>query len=440
MMEALRSDATWILIVAPRKSNALEILSDLQGGAGFANVAVELGTTHNMFHRPQHRTVRIASAALLLQSLNARGPKPLQGLDLVICENLDQLDASYELGVSLLRHSTQYSPTRFVGISNSLNDATDLAAWLDVDQFSYHSFRPTDRGQSLMTMTQTFTVPQSAALFKVMAKPAHMVIQGSSSAIVFVPSRGQTYPVARDLLTRCALEDQSERGYLDSEAIAEAVEYHLVKLQDKSLKDFVSKGVGFFHDGIKRQDRSLMLQLYAEGIIRVMIVSREACWFLPIRADVVVVMGTQYIQPATEREEQRLREYDLTEIVRMQSRAVTHSGAGQFHLFCQAESRDTYARFLNDGLPLESSLPGSKELVSWYQDRRKQRDLLDKQSAVDALSFTFLAQRIVTNPAYYDCQSTSRDKNLSWIADQLAEGDSLPVSLEQATGSAAPGS
>jgi len=42
----------------------------------------------------------------------------------------------------------------------------------------------------------------------------------------------------------------------------------------------------------------------------------------------------------------------------------------------------------------------------------------EKQHIMDALSFTFLAHRVATNPAYYDCTS-SRDENLSRIVDKL---------------------
>ncbi|THV08678.1 Sec63-domain-containing protein [Dendrothele bispora CBS 962.96] len=427
--ETLRSKSTWVLFVAPRKSSAFEMLSDLQSVSGLVDVTVELGAVGNMFHRPRNRTIRVASTTHLLRALSIRGPKLLDGLDLAICEGLDQMDASTELAISLLRYCTQCSPTRFVGISNSLNDATDLAEWLDVDQFSFHSFRPTDRGQSLRTSAQSFTVPQSAALFKVMAKPAHRIVQESFSTIVFIPSRSQSQPIARDLLTQCALETQSDRGYLGLEH-TEDINFQLARLQDKSLVDFLSKGVGFFDGSITRDDRRLILRLFAEGIVRVLIVPREMCWSLPIRAATVVVMGTQYYQLASEGEERRLREYDLTELVRMQSRAIAQSssGIGEFHLFCQSESRDTYMRFLNEGLPLESSLLGSAELKQWYEERKRQGDFANKQDLVDALSFTFLAQRVVTNPAYYDCESTSRGKNLSWIADQLDEQVSLASS------------
>ncbi|KAJ6509919.1 Sec63-domain-containing protein [Mycena vitilis] len=417
---------SWVLIVTPRKSVASETLSELRTSSSATGVTVELNFGQNALARPRGRVVRIVTADHLLQVISQRDSKiPLRGLDLVICESLEQLDPAYELGVSLLRHAVQTCPTRFVGAASSLNDPVDVGAWLGVDPAALLSFRPSDRDQILVTSPHTFSIPQSASLFKAMAKPAHTAIQGAAlgeSAVVFVPSRGQCRSIAYDLITQCALEQESEMGYLPDGVSQDRLEDYLVRLRDTSLVDVVSRGIGFFHEGIHKPDRNLMLELYAEGIIRVLIVPRDSCWTLPVRAAVVVVMGTQFVHAEADGADRQMRDYGLTELVRMQSRAVRHSGAGQFHLFCPAEGKDTFMRFLNDGLPLESALLDSPELRAWYTTHAR----LDKQQLVDALSFTFLARRIATNPTYYDCVSSSRDENLSRIVDDLVYANAHP--------------
>ncbi|KAJ7638696.1 Sec63 Brl domain-containing protein [Roridomyces roridus] len=416
---------TWVLVVTPRKSVASEILADLRASR-VSGVSIEHNSTPQALDRPAGRVIRIVTATHLLQTISQRDPrKPLQGLKLVVCENLEQLDPAYELGVSLLRHAVQTYPTRFVGASSSLSDPADLAAWLQVDPAALLSFRPSDRDQSLTTTPHTFSIPHSASLFKAMAKPAHAAIQSAASgesAVVFVPSRGQCRSIAYDLITQCALEQETDRGYLPEYVSQERLEDYLARLQDPSLVDVVSRGIGFFHEGIPRPDRNLMLELYAEGIVRVLIVPRDSCWTLPVRAAVVVVLGTQYTAPGAESADRQLRDYGLSEMIRMQSRAVRHSGAGHFHLFCQAEAKDTFMRFLTEGLPLESALLGSPELRTWHASHSH----LDKQQLVDVLSFTLLAHRVASNPTYYGCTSTSRDENLSRIVDDLVYGAAHP--------------
>ena len=421
VMEA-SSDA-WVLVVAPRKSVAADLVSEMRQVSKAIGVSVESPTGHHILTISKGKAIRVVTAAQLLNVISHRNPKkPLNGLNLVICENLEQLNPEYELSISLLRHATQSYPTRFVGFANSLNDPADLAAWLDVDPFALHSFRPSDRDQSLIVSTQTFTIPQSAALFKAMAKPAYAAIRsasGNDTAIIFVPSRGQCRLVAQDLITQCALDMNSEKGFIPVEVPDDYLADHLVRIQDHSLVDSVSRGVGFFHDGIHKSDRNLMLELYAEGIIRVLVVPRDSCWTLPVRAASVVVMGTQYVYVEGEGSDRQLRDYELTELVRMQSRAVRHSGSGHFHLFCQAEAKDTFTRFLNDGLPLESQLLETHDLETWYHQRVQDGGIVGKQQVVDMLSFTFLARRIVSNPTYYDATAGFRDQNLSQIVDKL---------------------
>ncbi|KAF8165208.1 Sec63 Brl domain-containing protein [Crassisporium funariophilum] len=422
-MSILEAPDAWVLITTPTKASALEIMSELRFGSRLAATAVEYGADTGVFMRPKTRTIRVITAAQLLDAFtNRAAPADIIGLRLVICENLEQLDATYELGISLLRLALQSAPTRFVGISASVYDPSDLANWFDVDPPGLCSFRPQDRDQSLHTSKHTFSIPYSASLFKAMARPAHRVIQnssGGSSALVFVPSRGQCRSIAMDLITRCTLEMETGQGYVPDSISEDLMENYCARLQDAALMDFITKGVGFFHLGIDKGDRNLMLEMYAEGIIRVLIVPKDSCWTVPVRAAVVIVMGTQYVHFAEQGTLRQIRDYTLTELVRMQSRAVQQSGIGQFHLFCQAEALETYSRFLDDGLPLESQLMETQTLA----------DLLglvvdgssDKQRIVDALSFTFLSARVVSNPSYYGFASQNQNENLSIIVDRLVE-------------------
>ncbi|OSX59244.1 hypothetical protein POSPLADRAFT_1048584 [Postia placenta MAD-698-R-SB12] len=416
-------DNSWVLVVAPRRSGVFELAAEMRAVSDILKVSVSVATSETLLRPVSSRTVRLSSVADLQAAMGHRqaGKDALSSLMLVLCEDLQDLDATYELGVSLLLHATQSLPVRFIGLSSSLNDPSDLASWLGADPLALHSFRPSDRGQSLSVHIQTFTIPQSAALFKAMAKPTHTAVQGTPKepSIVFIPSRNQCRSIAHDLMTQCALGSGTDRGYLPDDVPAQSLKNIINRLQDRdSLEDFLTQGIGFYHDGMTKTDRKLTLELYAEGMVRVLIVPREACWRLPVRAATVVVMGTQYISG----EERRVRDYDLQELVRMQGRAVRHHGAGHFHLFCQAESKDIFIRFLDDGLPLESKLLETGLLEAWYHDRRKDGTIADRQQAVDALSFTFLARRLSSNPVYYDGSSTSVNELLSRIVDRLEEG------------------
>ncbi|KIP12663.1 hypothetical protein PHLGIDRAFT_97239 [Phlebiopsis gigantea 11061_1 CR5-6] len=417
---------SWALVIIPRRNSLATVRAELHPICRLLDIPVAIVSPESSLRPPTHRSIRLVAAhnlpAMMAQLPSSDNKSPLHGLRLVICENLELLDNPYELGVASLMQATQQLSTRYIGLSSSLNDPADLAAWLNVDPMALHSFRPVDRDQPLSVSVHTFTIPQSAALFKAMAKPAHTAIRDAfgEQAIVFVPSRGQCRPIALDLVTQCALEVETARGYLPDDVAPEALEHYLARLQDRSLVDFVTRGIGFFHEGIPREDRVLLLELYVEGILRVLIVPHDSCWALPVRAATVVVMGTQFLHIASGGAERHLRDYSLEELVRMQGRAVRHNGVGHFHLFCQSEAKDTFLRFLTDGLPLESQLLEGGELKAWFKEQRRLGRIRTKQDGIDALSFTFLAHRLQTNPAFYDA-SPHGDKSarLSRIIDGL---------------------
>jgi len=407
--------------VTPTKIAALEMVAELRLGLQATGVLLEFG--EGLKRTSNSPTIHVVSADQLLETFSGQSTRSrIPRLRLVVCDGLEQLNATYELALSLLRMSEQTSFTRFIGISASLHDAVDLAQWLGVEDASIHSFRPQDRDQSVVTYRQTFSIPYSVSFIKAMVKPAHRAIQDSppgSPVLLFVPSRGQTRSVALDLITRCTLEMETGRGYIPENISDDLLEIYCTRLQDTTLLDFVQKGIGFFHLGIGKGDRVLMLEMFAEGIIRVLIVSKDACWSVPTRATVVIVMGTQYIHVEGQGTLRQIRDYTLTEVVRMQSRAIQQSGTGFFHLFCQAESLEIYSRFLDEGLPLESQLLDSQAFREWVRSFCAVNQ--GKQHIVDALSFTLLAHRVVSNPSYYGFTTRERDQNLSAIVDQIVD-------------------
>ncbi|KAF8914047.1 Sec63 Brl domain-containing protein [Gymnopilus junonius] len=418
----LSASTGWVLIVLPTKVAAIEMASEFRRAFQLYGIRLEYGTHENILSHAHSRTIRVATPEQLLDALIAKVGFAISGLRLVVCDALEQLGPEYELSVSLLRHAVQSSPVRFIGVSASLDDPSDLARWLGVEEIAINNFRSKDRDQSLITSYHSFSIPYSPSLFKAMAKPVHRAIQDSpegTPVLVFVPSRGQCRPIALDLITKRTLQMETARGYVPVDIPDDLLRDSCARFEDASLRDFMVKGVGFFHLGIQKKDRLLMLEMFTEGIIRVLIVPKDSCWSLPARAPVVIVMGTQYVHVEEKGSLRQMRDYTLAELVKMQSRAVQQSGTGHFHLFCQAEALESYSRFLDEGLPLESQLHESDIQRKWIKSIYATNK--GKQHVVDAMSFTYLSHRIVSNPTYYGFTSSGLDENLSAMADQIID-------------------
>lgn len=421
-----RTSEAFGLIVVPNRSSAKEIASLFKLSQGPTRISIDVILVPDALLAKHGKGVRITTSHCLLAALRREvGHSWLSDLKLVICDHLELLDAEYELAVSLLVYQTQQLPVRFIGISSCLNDPTDLARWLHVPPRALFSFRSSDREQSLTTKTVSFTTRHSSALFEAMIKPAHAAISDAgkdSSAMLFVPSRNQCQNIAESLITQCAM-DIVTRAFLGLAATPEDVEVYVSRLHNGALSNLISHGIGIFHEGVHRADLALMLQLYLEGIIRVLLMPREACWTVPVRANVVIVMGTQYIKAVAPEADRQLKEYSLQEVAKMQSCAVQPGESGAFHLFCQAEQRDTFTRFLDEGLPLESALVESELLSGWLRDMRTAGSIVGKQDCVGALSFTYLARRLESNPLFYDGAPGNRDYVISRYVDRLWESN-----------------
>lgn len=435
-----------MLVVVSRWNTAKSTAWNLRDVLG---TSVDLLLKPQDLDKPKPSQVRVTTAKFLYDSLFSQTDcLSIKSLGLVVCEELELMDGYYELGLSLLLLASQTLPVRFVGISCCINDPIDLATWLRVSPEGCYSFRPTDRDQALSITSQTFTIPPSATLFKVMAKPLYDTLRSvpaSGTCVVFVPTRAQCANCTADLVRLCAVE-MSMRGFLSNDVEPEALEPFLGRLKHSYLVDGLLKGIGIWHEGINRKDAEVILQLFLQGVVRVLIVPREAAWTLPVRASLVVVMGTQYVdvRPSASFKgavERQVMEYTLHELVRMQGRAIRHAQTGRFHIMCQVEHRDTYMRFLHDGLPLESVLVDSPLLTSVLGDLRKQGLISTKQDALDLLGFTFLAKRIETNPVYYDAPG-GRDNALSRLVDLVfrdtvlettaaVEGDAAQVTVSE---------
>ena len=379
----------------------------------------------------------------------------IRQLSSIVLEDLHLLDQAYELAIAKILSVAKAGRIRIVGITSSINDPTDLANWLGVDSTSRYSFYPRDRSSPLVVSIKTFSIPHSATLLKSMVKPAYDIVKSSlanGGTIIFVPSRSACKSVAADLVTQSGTE-MDLSGFLS--APREQVEPYLQGLRDQALYEPILHGIGYLNPNGTPSDLSLVLQLFPSGVLRVLIAPRESCWTLPLRAPTVVLLGTQYTVGSGNGDRQIVN-YSSSELVKMQSLAVISAqhtaGEGRMFVMCEAEQSTIISRVLNDGLPLESSLPSllvresHPETISAFgrmfktrqpppppQNNRRVPDLR-KRDIMDFMGWTYFSWRVKSNPTYYDFHRGQENDELSrlvdkWIAHSGEEFGPTPSSL-----------
>lgn len=382
-----------------------------------------------------------------------------QRYKLFVAEDLHMLSAAYELALGRLK--MQAPTSRIVATSASLYDASSLAEWLDMRELSTFSFHPKDRTIPLRLSLQTFDAQHSLALLRMMVKPAYDKARSatqnkSGPTIAFVPSRAQCLLIASDLVTRAA-------SNLDQEAFLgvsqEEIDPYLARLTDDRLHEPVLHGIGIYHDGLHPHDRSLILQLYEAGVLKLLVAPREACWSIPARAGVIIIMSCRYVarcptkllvslsdtsRTITSSAERRVADYTAADLLRMTSIAVasesTNAG-GECLVLCQANQVESVQRKLREALPVESSLFDEGDAIQesvFDSDLPVNGSLLTMvlcdiasgrigsvQDVVDVLSCSLLYRRLSQNPSYYDCRKGDSDDvdfvglRLSAAADEI---------------------
>ena len=462
-----------ILVLAPTRDAVSDITARLDSIVPKMGVKVKRCLKGGDIVGLEAGTIAVATPAALLALEPAQLAQVLPTFSLFLFEDLHLMDELYELAITAILTVARPMKTRIVGLAVTLNDPTDLAEWLGVEENLRFSFLPIDRGNPITNQVKSYTIAHSATLLKVMVKPAYDVIKAARGAgvIVFVPSRGACRTVAADMVTQSGTE-MDLNGFLGAPRADVEPLIQSKGLRDTALYEPLLHGIGYVSNTMAPQDLALVLELFASGILKTLIAPREACWTFPIRASPVVLMGAQYVRTTAgpgsgqaERDRQVV-DYSRAELVRMQGFAsmsasplgnavygngngeVNGDGAGgKVFILCQAEQAASIPRILNDGLPLESNLPAllskdrsaissvaiaalerllsakHRELPPRPQINRPRMPDQRKADLMDVLNWTYLAKRTRSNPSYYALHNGYEVDGVSRMVDKWFEGN-----------------
>jgi pre-mRNA-splicing helicase BRR2 len=292
---------------------------------------------------------------------------------------------------------------RILALSASLTDAKDVAQWLGCNANATFNFHPSVRPIPLELHVQGFNITHNATRIAAMSKPVYNAIVKHSPhkpVIVFVTSRKLARLTAIDILTYCAAEGQPSRFFHAEE---EDIKPFLDRMSDKTLKETLSQGVAYIHEGLTQSDHRLVEQLFDSGAVQVAVVTRELCWGLNISAYLVVIMDTQYYNGKVHSYE----DYPITDVIQMIGRAnrPLDDNDAKCVLMCQNAKKDFFKKFLNEPLPVESHL--DHRMHDHFNAEIVTKTIENKQDAVDYLTWTFVYRRLTQNPNYYNLQGVS---------------------------------
>jgi pre-mRNA-splicing helicase BRR2 len=234
-----------------------------------------------------------------------------------------------------------------------------------------------------------------------MTKPVYQAINHHQSTIIFVPSKKLSQSVAIDLVTLGSAE-QKENRFLHIQPFIEQIENEI-------LKQTISHGIAFLHEGLNPKDRSIIEQLFKSNALQICIISHGILYTLTIHSHLVIIMDTQYYHG-------KYDDYPINDIFQMISRSIDKNP--KVILMCLSTKKDFYKKFLYESLPIESYL--DQNLHDHFNSEIVSKTIENKQDAIDYITWTLFYRRISLNPNYYNLQDISH-RNLSDYLSELVE-------------------
>ena len=311
---------------------------------------------------------------------------------------------------------------RIMGLACPIANGRDMAQWIGVsiESGSYFNFAPTVRPTQIEKSVQTFDQFTRHARLLAMAKPAFNHIKKHfasemtaedgmqrSNAIVFVSDRKQARVTALDFVTFATCEENPEQ--FKNQSLFGNEKTVISKFSELSTRRCLEHGIGIIHEGLSKQEVSLMKKLFKEGAIRILLVTQNFSWeLIGLSANMVVLMDVEKFDGA----EGRMIEYPMADVLQMEGLAsrclVSEDGsrlAPKCLLMCYTPRRDYFVKFLQEPLPVESDL--AENLHDALNAEIVVGTITSKQDAVDWMTWTFLYRRLAPNPNFYNLSGRS---------------------------------
>lgn len=368
--------------------------------------------------------------------------KTVQTLALLVVDQLHAISgkkgATLEVIVSRMRYIAAQTkqPIRLLALCSSMANVDDVGSWLgcstDKTKQTLFNFHPSVRPIPLEIFIRGFSehhfgtrmLEMSKLLYGIITRHAH----GESRSIVFVPSRTQAQLSAIDILTYAAAAGQAEIFRPTEESKQRELALALEKVRDGGLKLALKVGIGFIHEGMRTSDKAIVDACFQTGAIRVLVRTASSCWGVAQKCSLVVIMGTSRFDGASN----GYVEYPLMDMMNMMGKAAQGS-LSKCVVLCHQKKKEYYKKFLFTPLPVESRL--NESLADHLCAEVVTKTIMDKQHAVDYMTWTFYYRRLTKNPNYYGLKGTTdfyiNDHLSELIEEKLADlEDANCVSIE----------
>lgn len=298
---------------------------------------------------------------------------------------------------------------RLVGLCETISNASEFAAWLGVDrQKGLFSFDENVRQVPCESHVIGVAGDRYASRMHSLNRTLFSMVQRYSPrrpVLIYVSSKRQTLQTAQDLI-RLASIDGKKNAFLGNHGKTDGITAKALReLTDSAVQRCVAGGVGLYHSSMSAREREAIESLYRAGHIQIMVATFDMMRGFSVPSHLVIVKGTEVYRQI----ERRYEDIPISDVIHMVGQAGRPSVDSVCYsiVFVHEPKKTLFKKLLHESLPIESSL--HQAITKLLLGEVALRRIRSFEDSVEYLTWTFLFQRLKTNPGYYG-QKTSLNK------------------------------
>lgn len=303
---------------------------------------------------------------------------------------------------------------RYIAVSATCPNASDIGDWLGCSRSNVLCFGEEYRPVTLTKIVKSFPPGKNQFLFQqnLKYKLFEVIAQyhDGKPTLVFCCSRKETTSSCQQFLK----DSIAYNEFSLSPAKKNEISLKLNSINDKTLRDVISRGVAFYHAGLSFSDRNLVQELFVSGYLKVVCTTSSLSKGVNLPAHLVVIQGTQLYSAGM------YEELSIIDTLQMIGRAgrPQFDTSGVAVIMTSDETKSRYQNLVSGQELVESKLMDS--IPTCLNTEIALGTIRNIKQAQLWLLSTYLYCRILNNPVHYNVPSGLNESKLeSYLREML---------------------
>ena len=311
------------------------------------------------------------------------------------------------------------SVPRIVGLSATLPNFADVQKFLRVPEeglFNFDSsYRPCPLSQQFCGIKEKNSLKRLAAMNEACFDKVLESLEGKNQVIIFVHSRAETARTAKWLKDKFFEEERGNLLLHSETGSQDILKSESQNVQDPNLQGLIPYSIGIHHAGLSKNDRTLSEDLFADGLLKILVSTATLAWGVNLPAHTVIIKGTDVYSP----ELGIWVQLSVQDVIQMLGRAgrPRYDTHGEGIIITNQSDIQYYLTILNEQLPIESQFVS--KLVDNLNAEVVLGNVRSRTDGIDWLSYTYLFVRMLTSPDVYNVKNLEDDPTLQTLRGSL---------------------